>query len=70
MLIDLGYSGQFQAFFPDSFELVKVSGIGLVFRKPVLYPGGFFRRQFAQQVAGQGLIVNMVELLFQGIISL
>jgi hypothetical protein len=35
-----------------------------------LYPGHFIRRQFTQQVTDQDLIVNMVELLFQGIIYL
>jgi hypothetical protein len=56
-----GYSGQFQAFFPDGFKLVEVGGIGLVFFQPLFHPCVFFRWQFTQQVAYQQFIVNMVE---------
>ncbi len=55
---------------PDLLELVVVSEIGFIFCQPFAYLCRFTCGSFTKQMLYQQVIVNMVKIIFQGIISL
>jgi len=66
VFIDSYCSYQLTTLVPDFFKLVIVSKIGIVFIQPLRYFIYLFRIRFIEEILYQQVIVNMVEVFFQG----